>query len=234
VGYPVNRVHAVELKAFKSLRRTANNISSVLAFSTFLPNRWTKPGQHLINNSVNAVNKNSFQDEVRRCVSDVQQHGVLALGALFDLTAGRCLRYAQSITRSQEDAEDALQAAMVRITVKPHALAGADHPWPYFLRVVRNEALKIVRRRRSVNAASGFVDRVIETEDSVEKDDNRNQIRIALGRLPQNQCEVVVLKIWEGMTFAEIAEVLGKSPNTVASRYRYAMEKLQQQLCHLV
>jgi RNA polymerase sigma-70 factor (ECF subfamily) len=183
---------------------------------------------------VNAVNKNGFQDEVRRCVADVQRHGVVALGALFDLTAGRCLRYAQSITRNQEDAEDALQAAMIRITVKPQCLAGANHPWPYFLRIVRNEALKIVRRRRSVNATAGFVDRAVESEDVVEKDDSRNQIRLALQRLPENQCEVVILKIWEGMTFAEIAEVLGKSPNTVASRYRYAMEKLQQQLCHLV
>ena len=118
--------------------------------------------------------------------------------------------------------------------MKPQSLASADHPWPYFLRVVRNEALKIVRRRRSVNAPLGFVDRAVESEDEVEKDDNRQKIRMALGRLPENQCEVVVLKIWEGMTFAEIAEVLGKSPNTVASRYRYAMEKLQQQLCHLV
>ena len=85
-----------------------------------------------------------------------------------------------------------------------------------------------------MNAPLGFVDRAVESEDEVEKDDNRQKIRMALGRLPENQCEVVVLKIWEGMTFAEIAEVLGKSPNTVASRYRYAMEKLQQQLCHLV
>lgn len=182
---------------------------------------------------MNAVAKNNFQDEVRRCVSDVQRHGVIALGALFDLTAGRCLRYAQSITRNQEDAEDALQAAMVRITVKPQVLATADHPWPYFLRVVRNEALKIIRRRRSVNATAGFIDKEVESVDHLEEDDNRRVIREALSRLPGNQREVVLLKIWEGMTFAEIADVLNKSPNTVASRYRYAMEKLQQQLSSL-
>jgi len=183
---------------------------------------------------VNAPAKNNFQDEVRCCVSDVQRHGVIALGALFDLTAGRCLRYAQSITRSQEDAEDALQAAMVRITVKPQVLVTADHPWPYFLRVVRNEALKIIRRRRSVNATAGFIDKTVESTDHLEEDDNRRVIREALSRLPGNQREVVLLKIWEGMTFAEIADVLNKSPNTVASRYRYAMEKLQQQLSSLV
>jgi RNA polymerase sigma-70 factor (ECF subfamily) len=47
-----------------------------------------------------------------------------------------------------------------------------------------------------------------------------------LQKLPPAQSEVVVLKIWEGMTFAEIGEVLGESPNTAASRYRYALQKL--------
>lgn len=183
---------------------------------------------------MNAVNTTGFQDEFRRCASNIQHHGVVALGALFDLTAGRSLRYAQSITRNREDAEDALQAAMVRVTLKPRVLVEADFPWPYFLRIVRNEALKVIRRRRSVNADAGFVDRAVEAEDEIEKEDNRLMIQRALDRLPDNQREVIVLKIWEKMTFAEIADVLDKSPNTVASRYRYAMEKLQQQLCHLV
>ena len=48
----------------------------------------------------------------------------------------------------------------------------------------------------------------------------------ALGELPGEQREVVVLKIWAGLTFSQIAEALGESANTVASRYRYGLEKL--------
>ena len=44
------------------------------------------------------------------------------------------------------------------------------------------------------------------------------------------QAEVVVLRIWEGMTFAEIGEVLEISQNTAASRYQYAMQKLSRRL----
>jgi RNA polymerase sigma-70 factor (ECF subfamily) len=40
----------------------------------------------------------------------------------------------------------------------------------------------------------------------------------------------VVLKIWEDMTFSQIAEILEISPSTAASRYRYALEKLTQKL----
>ena len=50
----------------------------------------------------------------------------------------------------------------------------------------------------------------------------------ALRTLPPEQAEVVVLKIWEEMTFAQIGLVLETSPNTIASRYQYAMSKLSQ------
>jgi DNA-directed RNA polymerase specialized sigma24 family protein len=45
--------------------------------------------------------------------------------------------------------------------------------------------------------------------------------------LPVEQREVIVLKIWHEMTYDEIANTLELSPNTVAGRYRYGMEKLK-------
>jgi RNA polymerase sigma-70 factor (ECF subfamily) len=48
--------------------------------------------------------------------------------------------------------------------------------------------------------------------------------------LPPEQREVVHLKVFEGLTFQEIADLAGESINTVASRYRYALEKLRGQL----
>ena len=51
---------------------------------------------------------------------------------------------------------------------------------------------------------------------------------------PTEQREVIVLKVDAGLTFAELAAVLGISANTAASRYRYALEKLRTALerCH--
>ncbi|MGY8716457.1 MAG: RNA polymerase sigma factor, partial [Verrucomicrobiia bacterium] len=48
--------------------------------------------------------------------------------------------------------------------------------------------------------------------------------------LPSEQREVVVLKVWGGLTFAQIAEQLDLSANTAASRYRYALTKLREAL----
>jgi RNA polymerase sigma-70 factor (ECF subfamily) len=52
----------------------------------------------------------------------------------------------------------------------------------------------------------------------------------ALSGLPANQREVLVMKIWGGLSFPQIALVLRISANTAASRYRYAIAKLRSQL----
>lgn len=61
-------------------------------------------------------------------------------------------------------------------------------------------------------------------------DDLRQNIEQAFRELPIEQREVVHLKIYDQMTFNQIAEATGLSINTVASRYRYALEKLQRLL----
>lgn len=52
----------------------------------------------------------------------------------------------------------------------------------------------------------------------------------ALARLPAEQREVIVLKIWHDYTFEEIGELLALSPNTAAGRYRYGLQKIRSQL----
>jgi RNA polymerase sigma-70 factor (ECF subfamily) len=48
-----------------------------------------------------------------------------------------------------------------------------------------------------------------------------------LAKLPVEQREVIVLKIWHEHTFEEIGGLLDLSPNTAAGRYRYGMQKLR-------
>jgi RNA polymerase sigma-70 factor, ECF subfamily len=52
----------------------------------------------------------------------------------------------------------------------------------------------------------------------------------ALGDLPEEQREVVMMRIWSGMTLEEIGTATGVTPNTAASRYRYALDKLRERL----
>ena len=171
-----------------------------------------------------------FAAKIRCCANDLQDHGVDRLGSLYDLTATRLVRYAVTVTKNTPDAEDAIQATMVRMAMKPKILATAQQPWAYLLRVTRNEALRILQKRKPLQIFAQCRQLWSRDSEIVEENDQAQVIRNALKRLPTNQSEVVVLKIWEDMTFAEIASVLDESPNTVASRYRYALQKLDNYL----
>ena len=64
----------------------------------------------------------------------------------------------------------------------------------------------------------------------MEDDEDAVRLRDAVQNLSEKLREVVVMKTWGGLTFAQISEVLAISPNTAASRYRYALEQLTQDL----
>ena len=67
----------------------------------------------------------------------------------------------------------------------------------------------------------------------MEDDEDATRLRDAVQNLSPKLREVVVMKSWGGLTFAEISEALAISPNTAASRYRYALEQLSQELRQL-
>ncbi len=174
----------------------------------------------------------SLATRVSQLCAQLAEGDVAALGQLFDLTAARLVRYAETISGRREDAEDALQVAMIKLAQHPERLAQAEQPWAYFVKMVRNETLKLAESRRSRSRVVEMLRTWVSRPRfwSLPDDDWREQVEIAVKRLPPEQAEVVVLKIWEELTFAEIADILGESPNTAASRYRYALEKLSRTL----
>jgi RNA polymerase sigma-70 factor (ECF subfamily) len=172
-----------------------------------------------------------FAQRVQTCTDRLLSVGVDALGVLFDLTSHRLVRFAAALTRHQHDAEDAVQTALVRLASQPHLLDGVACPWAYLLRMVRNEALVIARRKQRCTTAGNLDDLVTQCRvDEAELEESQRAVWSALRMLPPEQAEVVVLKIWEELTFAQIGEILETSPNTVASRHQYAMAKLAKLL----
>ncbi len=172
-----------------------------------------------------------FQCQLRKCLLHLRQAPEPALADLFDLTAQRLVRFAATLTGNQSDAEDALQGTFSAIARRPGLLCAADAPWPYLLRTVRNEALRILqKRKRNLTSEHDRTAGQSTVEARLVQEETADSVRRVLQTLPQEQYQVVILKHWEDLTFAEIAEALGLSQNTVASRYRYAMEKLQRSL----
>ena len=173
----------------------------------------------------------SFSEQVRDSAQCIAESGAAALSGLYDLTSMRLVRFAVTITRNQHDAEDAVQAALVRVVGNAKLLIRADSPWPYLLQMVRNESLVILRRKRRRAIVSNLTDLLTHRSvDEVEQEESYRTVWLAIRSLPAEQSEVVVLKIWEELTFSQIAVVLGVPAETAASRYRYAMQKLSSEL----
>jgi RNA polymerase sigma-70 factor (ECF subfamily) len=55
-------------------------------------------------------------------------------------------------------------------------------------------------------------------------------LQAALAELPDEQRETVIMRIWSGLTLEEVSVITSVPLNTVASRYRYALEKLRERL----
>ncbi len=147
---------------------------------------------------------------------------------LYDEHAAALSLYARQWLPCAADAEDAVQDAFVRLLKSPKAFG--HRPVPVLYQAVKWAALDRARRagrrgkREEQSVAPG--DEEVMFEDPVERRERRELVEEALRALPGEQREVLVLHIWGELGFREIGVTLGISPNTAASRYRYALKKL--------
>ena len=146
----------------------------------------------------------------------------------------KLLLFARQWLASAADAEDAVQTAFVKFW-KRQPDAQPEH-YSLLYAAVRSTALDALRSagRRARREAHPEVPVLREDasvfDQSVERREDAALLEAALLKLPIEQREVLVLRIWGGLTFSEIAETLDASINTVAARHRYALDALRKQL----
>jgi RNA polymerase sigma-70 factor (ECF subfamily) len=157
----------------------------------------------------------------------------------FSQMAPGLVLFARQWTRSPADAEDIVQEAFVRFWRKQHQISNPEiigarelvRSRGLLYAMVRSIALDFLRRdsrrarRESVVVAES--DSAVQPEFAIENE-SQQELVAAMALLPNEQREVLVMKIWNDLTFAEIASVLGISQNTAASRYRYALAALKK------
>jgi RNA polymerase sigma-70 factor (ECF subfamily) len=149
------------------------------------------------------------------------------LAQLYATYGSRLYRYAAAILADRGAAEDAVQDAFVRLARALRNSPELDVSLGYLSTVVRNECYTALRRRRR---RAEDPEPLIEPRAPEASEEERTILEAALRALPPEQREVVYLKVFEGMTFREIADHCGISINTAASRYRYAAAALRREL----
>jgi len=142
-----------------------------------------------------------------------------------------------------QEAEDVVQTAFVRFW-KLYPNAQSDQ-YGLLFSAVRTAAMDVLRSslrrtkredlysvevhdfRDTAAIQAGRDSWFVTASDQQAKADD---IQEALQKIPAEQREVIVLKVWGELTFAQIATSLNESPNTVASRYRLGIKALKKEL----
>ena len=136
--------------------------------------------------------------------------------------------FARTRTRSEADAEDLLQEAVVESAGKSE---GNLPDLPLVYATIRRRAIDLARKTDRRIAREEVAAEESDTcwfDDTIEQKETAGVIDRAIKKMPEKFREVVILKIWSELTFAQIAEALDIPLNTAASRYRYGLEILKR------
>jgi RNA polymerase sigma-70 factor (ECF subfamily) len=154
------------------------------------------------------------------------------LEAVYDAHASGLFHYLATITKTEADARDLLQELFIRLA--RGASGRAQNQKAFLYRTAHNLAIDWLRRRRARLDSEDRLQKEHAPSDQSAGDPDTallaKSFEEAMKTLPDEQRTVAQLKIWDGLTFEEIAETQGIPLNTAASRYRYAIEKLRSLL----
>jgi RNA polymerase sigma-70 factor (ECF subfamily) len=131
-----------------------------------------------------------------------------------------------------DDAADAVHDAFETALSRPDAYDAAKGPLkPWFLRVVRNRCIDMLRRRRGdAVPVDSLIDARATPDEALITAQRAFAIKRALATIPSDQREIVVLRDYLDLSYAEIADVLRIAPGTVMSRLHRARLALKEAL----
>lgn len=150
-----------------------------------------------------------------------------------DARLAALLRYAVLLTGDPHLAQDLVQETMVRVQLNWRRVARADSPERYVRRMLTNQYFDWRRGswfRRVLLRADPGEPVVVTAVDHAQTTADRDQIWGWLTRLPRQQRAALVLRFYEDLPDAEIAEVLGCAVGTVRAYISRALATLRAEL----
>jgi RNA polymerase sigma-70 factor (ECF subfamily) len=155
------------------------------------------------------------------------------IARLYDEHAQPLFAFLLNLTRDEADTRDLLQEMFVKLARDANLLQGVREERAFFIRLAHNAAIDLMRRRGTrERTKENFAEILSPFAAAADPDEAtfRAELAAALAELPPEQRAVAHLKLWTGLTFEEIASALDIPPNTAASRYRYALDKMRDRL----
>jgi RNA polymerase sigma-70 factor (ECF subfamily) len=151
---------------------------------------------------------------------------VTEIEVLYRLHGAALLLCATAITGERSRAQDMVHQVFLKL-IENGNLSRAEDKKAYLFACVRNAALnehKLGARQTSLDTEVAWF--IPPSRDYA----GEQNLRRAMGTLPDDQKQVVILHVWGELTFSQVGDLLGVSSNTAASRYRYALGKLRESM----
>jgi RNA polymerase sigma-70 factor (ECF subfamily) len=151
------------------------------------------------------------------------------LEEIYDAHASGLFHYLVTFTKTEADARDLLQELFIKLARGVEIKRQSERAFLY--RLAHNLAIDWLRRRKarwdSEERLLAELDVGRQRAADPDAELLARSFAEAMRTLPDEQRSVVQLKLWDELTFEEIATVQGIPLKTAASRYRYALEKLR-------
>ena len=149
----------------------------------------------------------------------------------WSLIRTRCRAEALRILRRPHDAEDAVQEALARAWRSRHACRNPEAPIPWCLQITRNEAIRLIGRRRP-QASDEPLGEDQRFEDSVAKQEwprvlLRVDVHRALENLPPHERRLIALRYLHDFSHSEIANMLEIPEATARVRLHRVQKRLE-------
>ena len=172
--------------------------------------------------------------EDRDLIAQARRGRVEAYNLLVSRWEKRIFNYLYWLVKDREDALDLSQDVFLKAHQNLAKLEDADRFAPWLFRIAHNEAYSLLRKNRPETELEAHVEgdswsatavgrRLLPIEVSLA-------VERALEQLSEDQREAVVLKIYQGFKFEEMADVLGCPVSTIKSRLYTALENLKATL----
>lgn len=144
------------------------------------------------------------------------------------------LTLAMALLRDIHEAEDVVHDVFCSVIKSRTKIRAAGSLRPYLSTCVANRARDVLRKRRfkavPLDETAPAISHRLSPDDRAAKSEQSQRVNDALSEVPHDQREVILLRLYGGMKFKEIAGVQKTSVNTAKSRYQYGIKKMQSLL----
>lgn len=162
-----------------------------------------------------------------------------ALGELITRHKDRIYRFIYSKVYDRDVTEDIFQDTFVKVinTLKRGAYNEEGKFLPWVMRIAHNLVIDHFRKNNRMpkfesnddfNIFSVLSDGALNAEHSLIKDQVQRDVQRLIEELPEDQKEVLIMRMYKDMSFKEISEQTGVSINTALGRMRYALINLRK------